>query len=197
MPARRGGTRNSILEAGYELIGELGFDRATTARVCARAGVSSGTFFHYFPTKTALLVGILEAAADVTRRRDEHIAEVARVDPERALDMWLAGLMHEAADPHLPNFVSALGAVAAEPAVQSYLRAATSSTHAALTAVVDAGQRALLWRRDTASDDLALWLGVIADGVLTRSAEDPTFDVHTRQSQLRDILARTLADAAC
>lgn len=55
-----GESRSALMEAGFEAIATLGWSEATTAEICRRAGVSSGTFFHYFPTKEDLLVALLE-----------------------------------------------------------------------------------------------------------------------------------------
>jgi AcrR family transcriptional regulator len=43
-----------ILDAALSTFAEAGFDRATVAQICARAGVSNGTLFHHFPTKDAI-----------------------------------------------------------------------------------------------------------------------------------------------
>ena len=56
---RRGaGNRDALIRAGFEAIASLGYARATTAEICRRAGVSSGTFFHYFATKEELLLAM-------------------------------------------------------------------------------------------------------------------------------------------
>lgn len=82
MAARTGDGRASIVAAGYALISELGYAGATTARICARAGVSSGTFFHYFPKKIDLLVGILEADVLDANRQGETLASLASESPQ-------------------------------------------------------------------------------------------------------------------
>lgn len=50
-----------ILRESLKLFLEKGFHGASTREICRRAGISSGLFFHYFPTKEAVyehLVGI-------------------------------------------------------------------------------------------------------------------------------------------
>lgn len=44
-----------ILDAADAVIGEVGWDAATTQLIIDRAGASMGSFFHFFPSRTALL----------------------------------------------------------------------------------------------------------------------------------------------
>ncbi|VXB83755.1 TetR/AcrR family transcriptional regulator [Pseudoclavibacter sp. 8L] len=193
MAARTGGTRTAIIEAGSELIAELGYAGATTARICARSGVSSGTFFHHFPTKLHLLVGILEADAAQSRTRFAALAERAPDDPRGALLAWLDLLLEEASDPHLAGFVAGLSAAPSDQRVEQLLEQFASRQQDTLEAIITAGQRERLWRSDITGDRLALWVGVIADGVLTRSVEDTTFDASGAADELHDLIRRYLA----
>lgn len=55
-------TREIILEAALAEIAETNVDRATVAAICRRAGISNGSFFHFFATKDALLEALHERA---------------------------------------------------------------------------------------------------------------------------------------
>jgi AcrR family transcriptional regulator len=55
-------TREVILDAALAEIAETNVDRATVAAICRRAGVSNGSFFHFFATKDALLEALHERA---------------------------------------------------------------------------------------------------------------------------------------
>lgn len=48
------GTREAILDAALAAFDADGYDRSTVAAIRARAGVSNGSFFHFFPTKETL-----------------------------------------------------------------------------------------------------------------------------------------------
>jgi AcrR family transcriptional regulator len=50
----------AILEATIQVLLLVGKERLTTTRVAARAGVSIGTLYQYFPNKSALLQGALK-----------------------------------------------------------------------------------------------------------------------------------------
>lgn len=57
-------TRQRIFEAARGIIASEGIGALTTRRVCERAEVSNGTFFHHFPTKAALLDYFLKEGYD-------------------------------------------------------------------------------------------------------------------------------------
>lgn len=130
-----------LLEATERVVAKEGFRRATTNRIAEVAGVSIGTLYHYFPTKEALVQGLvhrlwwgeLEAAmrhvgAFDTAPFDEAIGEVVRallahVGSKRELyRAWYA----EAA--HLGDLDQGLGMMAeAIAAFRSILEARRSS----------------------------------------------------------------------
>jgi AcrR family transcriptional regulator len=57
--ARSAASVNAILEATIQVLRDVGKERLTTTRVAARAGVSVGTLYQYFPNKSALLQAVL------------------------------------------------------------------------------------------------------------------------------------------
>src|SRR5699024_7312380 len=59
--------RLRIMDAGLTVFSRRGYAGASTAAVCREAGISSGAFFHYFPTKASLLIAILEQSSHETR----------------------------------------------------------------------------------------------------------------------------------
>lgn len=91
-----------ILEAAAELFAERGYARATTNRIAARAGVSIGTLYQYFPNKDALVLALLEAhQAEVREVVDECLARLA--DPDVPLGTALRGLFDDLAALHAVN----------------------------------------------------------------------------------------------
>jgi AcrR family transcriptional regulator len=59
----------AILEATVQVLLEVGKERLTTTRVAARAGVSVGTLYQYFPNKSALLQAVVR----------QHLDEITKV----------------------------------------------------------------------------------------------------------------------
>ena len=58
--ARSAATVDAILQATIQVLLQAGREHLTTTRVAARAGVSVGTLYQYFPNKSALLQATLE-----------------------------------------------------------------------------------------------------------------------------------------
>lgn len=89
----RAQARETILAAAMEVFGEKGFGVATTAEVAARAGVSKGLVFNYFPTKDALLQALIEKALGEALAHWE--AEPWEGPPEAQLKRLLDGAIAE------------------------------------------------------------------------------------------------------
>jgi len=186
---RRGGRRADIVRAAHRCIARRGFERATTAQICTEAGVSSGTFFHYFPTKTAVLVAVLQEGLDHAREVFRRIQDAAEDDAAGALGQWQEHVLAEAADEDLAGFAAALGSVREDPDVAAALRAETDLVQRVLTEVIAAGGRQGTMRRDVAPERVALWLGVVAEGLLNRAIEEGAPDDALPQ-EFDDVLAR-------
>lgn len=63
---RSAATRARLLEAAYETLLEGGYSATTVGHVQQRAGVARGTLLHHFPTRSALMAGVVE---DIIERR--------------------------------------------------------------------------------------------------------------------------------
>ncbi len=57
-------TRSRIVEAAMELFWEKGYGSTSIADILGRAGINSGSLYHFFPGKQDLLVAVLEAYRD-------------------------------------------------------------------------------------------------------------------------------------
>lgn len=57
-------TRARIVAAAMELFWEKGYGSTSIADILGRAGVNSGSLYHYFPGKQDLLVAVLESYRD-------------------------------------------------------------------------------------------------------------------------------------
>lgn len=62
--ARSAASVDAIIKATIQVLLKFGKDRLTTTRVAARAGVSVGTLYQYFPNKSALLRAALQRHMD-------------------------------------------------------------------------------------------------------------------------------------
>lgn len=70
-------TRQHIQDAARRLTAERGLNGVTIDAICAEAGVSTRTFFNYFPSKSAAALGLT-----VMRIDDDHRARFASGAPD-------------------------------------------------------------------------------------------------------------------
>jgi AcrR family transcriptional regulator len=77
-----------LLDAAARVFAEVGFEAATTNAVAARAGVSPGTLYQFFPNKDALAEGLAARFAERLRatREAAFAPEVAALPLDALLD---------------------------------------------------------------------------------------------------------------
>lgn len=83
--ARSAASVDAILEATIQVLLSLGKERLTTTRVAARAGVSVGTLYQYFPNKSALLQAALRRHLDSVTHAVERACDEQRGQPAEAM----------------------------------------------------------------------------------------------------------------
>ncbi|MCA9288330.1 MAG: TetR/AcrR family transcriptional regulator [Phycisphaerales bacterium] len=74
-------TRDRILDAAMRLFYEQGFHNTGVATILREAGVNSGSMYHFFDSKDALLKEVLETYVDMLEPMVMRPAEEAAVDP--------------------------------------------------------------------------------------------------------------------
>lgn len=188
--ARHTARRATIVDAAYRCMARHGYERTTTAQICKNAGVSSGTFFHYFPTKAAVLAAVLEDGLQHTREAFERIRATATRDAAAALDQWRDHVLDEASDENLAGFVAVLGAVPDNAEVAAALRAETALIREVLTELVAAGQAQATMRADRPPDRIAAWLAIVARGVLEHAAEEGAVVPDALRPEMTDVITR-------
>ncbi|WP_260855674.1 TetR/AcrR family transcriptional regulator [Curtobacterium sp. 9128] len=71
-------TRQAMHESALALVGDRGLAGVTVEEICADAGVSTRTFFNYFPSKGHAALGLPETAIP-DRARDRFLASEGRL----------------------------------------------------------------------------------------------------------------------
>ncbi|MFC0675143.1 TetR/AcrR family transcriptional regulator [Brachybacterium hainanense] len=175
-PALRRARRLQIIDAGLTAFAEHG-PGATTAQICSLAGIGSGTFFHHFPTKDALVLAILELGTQ--ELREFFAGQRDAPSPRAALHAYADRIAEDLADPRAAGFILAVGAMTARAAVVAALDADQETTRQGLLMLLGRAQAAAEIRTDVPADRLAAWMMMLSEGLAAgvaggyaRAAED-------------------------
>ena len=76
-------TRERLIEAARHLFWERGYEATGLAEILARAGANSGSFYHFFESKDALLRTVLDTYAEAL---EPHLIAPVRDRARRPLD---------------------------------------------------------------------------------------------------------------
>lgn len=125
-------TRQRILDAATELLGEGGVRGITTRAVSERAGVNNALVHYHFGTKGALLVeAVMAGMAEWTAEPQRRLAGASSVaEASGALVRWLAGI--DADDPGARALVELSAEALRDPAMLPALGAALDGFRAGL-----------------------------------------------------------------
>lgn len=55
-------SKEKIINAAMQLFQAQGYQQTSVSEICARAGIATGTFYHYYPSKQDILAGYIEHA---------------------------------------------------------------------------------------------------------------------------------------
>jgi len=89
----RKSSREKILDAAAELVGEIGAGRLTLDSVAERAGLSKGGLLYNFPNKDALLQAMIQRLIDEVASEREALREHAEPGPNLEARLCTAALL--------------------------------------------------------------------------------------------------------
>jgi len=189
---RQSDRRVEILDAAERCFARSGFHQASMQEICAKAGMSPGNLYRYFPSKESLIAGISE------RNRAQAAADFAAVD--RAPDFFtgFAALgrqyLVDRSDDELALCAEITAEARRNPEVRRIYQTIDSEVNAGLVAVLRrAAERGEL-RDDLDLDKIVKVLLALGDGIESRRAIDPTFDAETVIDIVLDIVRYVLTD---
>ena len=83
--------REQLMRIGLELFSTNSYDAVSIDEIAARAGISKGLLYHYFPSKQDYFVATLASGAEELRRRVEPDTELPPAEAlTAAIDAYLA-----------------------------------------------------------------------------------------------------------
>jgi AcrR family transcriptional regulator len=103
-PEQHARQRTRIIEAAAVEFALHGVDGSSTAAICRRAGIGSGTLFHYFPTKIEIFHALLR---DDLQRNASVCEEVLARPAAAGLERLLEHLVADLDDPLVPGLTAA------------------------------------------------------------------------------------------
>jgi AcrR family transcriptional regulator len=80
-------SRDSYLETGLDVLSDLGYGGLKLAMVCNRLGVTTGSFYHYFPSWSEYTRALVEYWAQARRVSVEAACD--EPDPRRRIDNFI------------------------------------------------------------------------------------------------------------
>lgn len=89
--------QGEILSAGAELFNELGYDGTSVDAILKRAGISKGTFYHYFESKEGLLDAIVDQLTDYIINEARSKIDNAELNAVEKLNLYYETATHQKA----------------------------------------------------------------------------------------------------
>lgn len=190
-PVKHAARRRHIAEAAAVCFARNGFEATTTAEICAAAGVSSGSLFHYFPSKKAIFLALFEQDAEETAA----LLAQARTDddPWRAVLKVVATMAAPASDPIAPGLMMAVLSLAGrDQEVAEMLEQNDVDACAGLTELLDAAVAQGRINPDVDTAVAASWVLGLVDTLYLRADPDRGFDPVEQAGTIELILTRFL-----
>jgi AcrR family transcriptional regulator len=185
--AKRGpvssGTRERLMAAAAELIGELGWGRVTTRAVAERAGLPHGTVSYHFRGKQDLLISAAmwtftqALPADSFESADSIEALVSLIGDPDVIEPALSRLMLET-----------LREAERDPALGEQVRSMMVDYRRLIIDVLRAEQERGAVAKDLPLEGLGTLLAAVGDGLAVHALLDPDLDVVAPLNALRALL---------
>ncbi len=106
-------TRDRLVTTAGELFWRQGYAQTGVSSIMKRARATSGSFYHFFPTKDDLLLAVLEAVADVISSEVVAAAEAETDDPARRVSA-LVEMYRVRTAPNAPGYGIPVGTLVGE-----------------------------------------------------------------------------------
>jgi len=190
--AHKDAVRRQILSAALTCLERNGYEDVTTRELLAEAGLSTGTFYNYFPSKEHLYEALAEEAlaADVARILAD--ADEQGVPTGKGLLDFLQ--RYVLANPTTAMAVSSLRSrMHASPAAAEAVIRLNQYVVATLTPLVEASTSEGFMRADLDAEALVELIDLVWDGMGRRAAQD-TFQ--TSYARVARTMMQLLLDGA-
>jgi AcrR family transcriptional regulator len=193
-PEKHRARRTHIIESAVVLFARKGFAETTTADICQAAGISTGSLFHYFPSKQAVFYGIWEL--DRTEWDEVMAAADADPDPWAALMAIVDKLAADAAEPIMAGLlVEVIAQAHRDPGFAAGLAENDRRQITGVARLIRRLREAGLADPGLSDEEAARWVLTLTDSFLGRGYPEPERDIAAAVGTAREMIARVLRHA--
>jgi len=168
--ARGVATRARLLRAAAELIARLGYENASMAEIAVKAGVGTGTLYHHFPDKRALLLELIDEWGDRVgseRRSALELEAFLGSDARAALSRLLARSYERVRKGH-SLYLTVLGLLDRDAEIRARYERIEQLGNERLAALIEIGQKRGLLRAEPDPAEAAFMIHNAIDALATR-----------------------------
>jgi AcrR family transcriptional regulator len=189
-PEKYRARKTHIIESALVLFASKGFAETTTSDICRAAGISTGSLFHYFPSKQAVFYGIWEL--DRTEW-DEVFAAQADADPWAALMTIVDKLAADATEPIMGGLlIEVIAQAHRDPEFAAGLAENDRRQIGDLAHIIRRLREAGLADPGLPDEEAARWVLTLTDSFLGRGYPEPDRDVAAAVATAKEMIARVL-----
>ena len=175
MQTRSKETQIQIMDAAIEEFSRSGYNAASVADICREAGVSKGAFYHYFPSKQALFLAIMQ---DWLQGIDTQLFEnrtPGKNVPQAIQDMGSTlGVIFEAASGQMPMFMEFMVQASRDKEVWKAVIAPYRQYQQSFSDLINAGKEEGSFKPEVDAGEAAWVLISLAVGILLQGVVDPS-----------------------
>ncbi len=193
-PEKHQARRTHIIGSAVVLFASKGFAETTTADICQAAGISTGSLFHYFPSKQAVFYGIWEL--DRTEWDEVFAAAEADPDPWAALMAIVDKLAADAAEPIMAGLlVEVIAQAHRDPEFAAGLAENDRRQISDIARLIRRLREAGLADPGLPDKEAARWVLTMTDSFLGRGYPEPDRDIDAAVATAKEMIARVLRHA--
>lgn len=193
-PEKHHARRTHIIESALVLFARKGFADTTTSDICHAAGISTGSLFHYFPSKQAVFYGIWEL--DRTEWDEVFAAAEADPDPWAALMAIVDKLAADAAEPIMAGLlVEVIAQAHRDPEFAAGLADNDRRQISDLARLIRRLREAGLADPGLPDEEAARWVLTLTDSFLGRGYPEPDRDIEAVVVTAKEMITRVLRSA--
>lgn len=175
-PAKYAAKRQHILDCAAVLFAQQGYERTTTSQLCAQAGISPGSLYHYFTDKKQVFMAVLTQDEQDTHALLDRLTQESA--PLEALISFVVHLAEPAtADPIVSKLVlEAMLQAHRDPDVRAELARVDDDEMRGLRVLLSRAVQAGEADPALDADDAAAWISALVSAVYLQTALAPDFD---------------------